>query len=246
MDFFHIGTSGWHYKHWAGNFYPENIREKDQLDYYQHHFDTVELNNPFYRLPKPQTFKKWAQSVPSDFLFAVKGNRYVTHMKKLKIEKEELNYFFEGVQELGKKAGPVLFQLPPRWKVNAERFERFLQLLPKGLRFTFEFRDPTWYRDEIYELLNVHQCAFCIYELAGHRSPEKVTADFVYVRLHGPGDKYQGKYPLGTLKKWFRRCLKWRDQGKEVFIYFDNDQAGYAPANATQLLGLLKDAPGVQ
>lgn len=170
----------------------------------------------------------------------------MTHMKKLKIEKEELNYFFEGVQELGKKAGPVLFQLPPRWKVNAERFERFLQLLPKGLRFTFEFRDPTWYRDEIYDLLNAHQCAFCIYELAGHRSPEKVTADFVYVRLHGPGDKYQGKYPLGTLKKWFRRCLKWRDQGKEVFIYFDNDQAGYAPANATQLLGLLKDAPGVQ
>ncbi|QEC52436.1 uncharacterized protein YecE (DUF72 family) [Anseongella ginsenosidimutans] len=231
----HIGTSGWHYKHWIGPFYPEGTRNNEQLEFYLKHFKTVELNNPFYRLPSPGTFENWAKSVPAGFLFSIKGNRYVTHMKKLKVAANDLDYFFEGVGQLGKKAGPVLYQLPPRWKVNVERLKGFLDILPTDQRYTFEFRDHSWYREDIYELLRQHNCAFCIYELAGHQSPEEVSADFVYVRLHGPGGKYQGKYTQGTLKKWAKKCLHWQKNGKDVLVYFDNDQAGYAPANAREL-----------
>lgn len=234
----HVGTSGWHYKHWIGTFYPEGTKNNQQLAYYLKHFGTVELNNPFYRLPSPETFKNWGKSVPAGFIFSIKGNRYVTHMKKLKVTENDLDYFFQGVDQLGKKAGPILFQLPPGWKVNTERLKDFLALLPEGYRYTFEFRNHTWYTDEVYTLLERRNCAFCIYELAGHQSPEKVTADFVYVRLHGPGDKYQGKYTTASMKKWARRCQEWQQSGKDVFVYFDNDQAGYAPANAQQLAEL--------
>lgn len=234
----HIGTSGWHYKHWIGTFYPEGTKNDEQLAYYLQRFKTVEVNNPFYRIPSPETFRSWAKAVPSDFLFSIKGNRWVTHLKKLKVPASDMDYFFEGVNQMGKKAGPILFQLPPRWNVNAERLKDFLEILPKNHRFTLEFRDPTWYRDEVYALLEERNCAFCIYELGGHKSPEAISADFVYVRLHGPEGKYQGKYSIATLKKWAKKCLSWQNAGKDVFVYFDNDEAGYAPANARRLAEL--------
>lgn len=236
----HIGTSGWHYKHWAGTFYPEGTKSSAQLDLYQKKFRTVELNNSFYRVPSPEVFKGWAEAVPRDFIFSVKGNRYVTHMKKLKVGKRDLHSFFKGVDELGRKAGPVLFQLPPGWNVNAERLSAFLKFLPAAYRYTFEFRNHSWYREDICELLDKHRCAFCIYELAGHLSPLTVTTDFVYVRLHGPGGKYEGSYSKTALKKWARQCLQWRKEGKDVYVYFDNDQKGYAPANALELAALCR------
>lgn len=236
----HIGTSGWHYKHWIGTFYPEGTKESEQLGYYIEHFKTVELNNSFYHLPAAETFKHWKEAVPGDFLFAVKASRYITHMKKLKDGKAAIEQFLGHADALGKKLGVVLFQLPPGWKVNVERFEDFLSQLPKGYRYVFEFRNETWYDEKIYALLRKFNCAFCIYELEHHRSPEEVTADFVYVRLHGPGAKYQGSYTARALGNWAKKCRAWQAEGRDVFVYFDNDQRGYAAFNAADLLRRLQ------
>jgi uncharacterized protein YecE (DUF72 family) len=236
-----IGTSGWNYKHWEGTFYPEELKQNQHFQYYQEHFDTVELNNSFYHLPPPETFKHWKEQTPKNFLFAVKASRYITHMKKLKDTKEALSTFLKNARSLGKKLGPVLFQLPPGWKLNEERLQIFLKQLPASRRFTFEFRNRTWYTDSVYELLKKYNCAFCIYELAGHRSPLVTTADFVYVRLHGPGAKYQGSYTTASLKKWAGMMQEWSRQGKDAYLYFDNDQAGYAAFNALTIKKLAEN-----
>lgn len=188
----YIGTSGWHYKHWKGNFYPEGTKDSDQLAYYLKNFQTVEINNSFYRLPSKETFQTWKGAVPDNYIFAIKGSRYITHMKKLNVQRENIEKFFNSTDQLEEKANPILFQLPPNWKMNWERFESFLLQLPQDYRYTFEFRNKTWYDERIYDLLRSKNHAFCLYELAGHHSPKELTADFVYVRLHGPGDKYQG------------------------------------------------------
>ncbi|MEH6309131.1 DUF72 domain-containing protein [Olivibacter sp. CPCC 100613] len=235
----HIGTSGWHYKHWNGTFYPKETKDADQLNEYIKTFRTVELNNSFYRLPDTQTFINWKNKVPDDFLFSVKGSRYITHMKKLKVAEDAITELLDHAGHLEHKLGPILFQLPPKWELNSQRLSSFLEYLPKKYRYTFEFRNHSWYKQQVYDLLKKHHCAFCIYELAGHLSPLEETADFVYVRLHGPGDKYQGKYNKSTLKKWAERSKDWKEAGKDVFIYFDNDQLGYAAFNAQELIDLL-------
>ncbi|HLT06804.1 MAG TPA: DUF72 domain-containing protein [Cyclobacteriaceae bacterium] len=234
-----IGTSGWHYKHWRGNFYPEGTKADEQLAFYIKQFPTVEINNSFYRVPPATTFDGWGKAVPNNFVFAVKANRYFTHLKKLKVDKEEINHFLEKVERLGGKAGPILFQLPPNWKINLQRLEEFLSKLPKHHRYTVEFRNPTWCRQELFDLLHQFNAAFCIYDLAGHQSPRMVTADFIYVRLHGPGDKYQGRYSPGQLENWAQQCRQWLQQGRDVFIYFDNDEKGYAAINAMELSAIL-------
>ncbi len=241
MNAIHIGTSGWHYDHWIGTFYPEGTKPAGQLAYYLEFFRTVELNNPFYRLPSKETFANWRKKVPDDFLFAVKGNRFITHNKKLKDPKESSSRFFDHVRALKEKLGPILFQLPPRWNVNLERLEAFLDFIPKKHRYVFEFRNPSWYTAEVYALLRKHNCAFCIYELAYHFSPAEVTADFVYVRLHGPGEKYAGSYPDKTLWEWADQAVAWAKDGKDVFIYFDNDQAAYAAFNAITLKEMVEE-----
>ena len=231
----YIGTSGWSYKHWKGNFYPGDIRQKEHFDYFKKFFKTVELNNPFYHLPPKQTFVNWKEAVADDFIYAVKASRFITHMKKLKDPTESLANFMGNVVGLGEKLAVILFQLPPGWQINTERFKEFLEKLPKGHRYTFEFRNTTWYEEEIYKLLEQYNYAFCIYELAGHMSPFKVTADFVYIRLHGPGDKYQGSYNEEALHSWAGKCKSWAKEGKDVFVYFDNDEKGYAAFNAIRL-----------
>jgi len=231
----YIGTSGWSYKHWMGTFYPKGTKQKDRFAYYRECFKTVELNSPFYHLPPRQTFEKWKEEVPADFTYAVKASRYITHMKKLHDAGDSLGKFLDNALGLGQKLSIILFQLPPAWEINTERLGAFLKKLPKGNRYTFEFRNETWYTDEVYTLLEKHNCAFCIYELAGHLSPVKVTADYVYVRLHGPGDKYQGSYTDAVLRQWAERCKDWAKAGKDVYVYFDNDQEGYAAFNAIRL-----------
>lgn len=235
----HIGTSGWHYKHWKGTFYPPDIKPSQQFEAYMRFFSTVELNNSFYMLPTAKTFENWRNATPEDFVFAVKASRYFTHMKKLIADRSSISKFFTNASQLEKKLGVVLFQLPPGWKVNAERLQHFISALPKGYRFTFEFREHSWYNDEVYSILRKNNCAFCIYELQYHLSPLEVTADFVYVRLHGPGNKYRGSYSEETLKEWATRSREWQQKGKDVFIYFDNDQEGYAAFNAVRLKELI-------
>lgn len=196
----YIGTSGWKYKHWKGTFYPPGLKEKDELTYYLDFFNTVEINYSFYRQPSATNFSNWKIAVPDQFIFSVKANRYFTHLKKLNTDVATLSKFIDSVAHLEDRLGPILFQLPPKWKVNLERLKDFIQLLPSSFRYAFEFRNHTWYTDEVNQLLSNHNIAFCIYELAGHLSPLTVTADFVYIRLHGPGAKYEGSYQDKALK----------------------------------------------
>jgi uncharacterized protein YecE (DUF72 family) len=236
-----IGTSGWHYPHWESIFYPADLKKKDQLEYYTSKFKTVELNNSFYRQPKKANFEAWRDSIPDDFIFAVKANRYFTHLKKLKVTAADVNNFFDACTALGEKLGPILFQLPPKWKLNIERLDSFLKTLPQGFQYTFEFRESSWYTPAVYDLLEQHNCAFCIYHLAGHQSPILTTANFVYVRLHGPGDKYQGKYDQKQLTEWAKLAKKWLAERKQVYFYFDNDQDAYAAMNALDLQEMINE-----
>ena len=230
-----IGTSGWHYKHWVGRFYPERFLASKMLAYYCEKLDTVEINNSFYMLPKIETLSAWREATPRNFEFAIKASRFLTHNKKLKEPENALNNFLPRAEALGKKLGPILFQLPPKWGINGDRLSEFLEALPKYHRYTFEFRELSWLTDPIYELLRKHNAAFCIYELAGFHSPIEITADWTYVRLHGPGGKYQGSYSDKILQQWAERIADWSTKLRSIYIYFDNDQAGYAAFNALTL-----------
>jgi uncharacterized protein YecE (DUF72 family) len=236
----HIGTSGWHYNHWKGPFYPKNLPKTDFLKFYADHFHTVEINNSFYQLPTEKSCIKWRDNSPEGFIFSVKASRYLTHMKKLKDPDKPLKTFLDAVTVLGEKLGPIVFQLPPQWRFNPQRLTAFLDALPAAYRYTFEFRNPSWFDDRAYEALSKRGAAFCIYELAGQVSPKKVTADFIYVRLHGPGAAYQGQYNSHTLAGWAGAFATWTGQGKEVFCYFDNDEAGYAAQNAHHLRQMIE------
>ena len=237
----HIGTSGWHYEHWSGLFYPANMPKEQFFSHYTGYFQTVEINNSFYHLPKKETFKQWRDAAPPGFIFAVKASRFITHMKKLKEPERSLPTFMERIEALEEKLGPILFQLPPYWKRNTERLNSFLRALPEGYRYSFEFRDESWFHPEVYEALSQQGAAFCIYELAGVQSPREITADFAYIRLHGPGDAYSGCYSSETLAEWAETFLQWSKEGKEIYCYFDNDELGYAAQNATELQALVKE-----
>lgn len=230
----HIGTSGWNYTHWRGTFYPDDLPAKNWQTYYMERFHTVEVNNTFYRLPEKKTFRKWRDESPEPFLYSVKASRYITHMKKLKDPAPVAN-FLDHADMLGDKLGPVLFQLPPRWKLNIDRLADFLKALPRGRRFAFEFRDDTWWDARVYELLHQYNAAFCLFDLEGRQTPVELTADFAYVRLHGPEGAYQGKYDDNTLSRWANAFKAWMQKGIEVFCYFDNDENGYAAQNALKL-----------
>jgi uncharacterized protein YecE (DUF72 family) len=236
----YIGCSGWHYKHWLGNFYPTGTRPAAYLSHYLQHFSSVEINNSFYRLPSVKTLEQWREAVPPDFVFAVKASRYITHMKKLREPTQSFSLLMSRVQVLAEKLGPILFQLPPAWRFDESRFRHFLESLPSTYRYAFEFRDPSWYHDQAYELLLEHRCAFCIYEIEYHLSPLVVSTDFVYIRLHGPGPKYDGSYSDEVLNRWAFRCQQWLEQGIRVYVYFDNDMHGYAPVNALRLQELIR------
>jgi uncharacterized protein YecE (DUF72 family) len=238
----HIGTSGWHYDHWVGPFYPQNMKPVDFLPYYARHFGATEINNTFYQLPKRNTLTQWRDATPKDFLFACKASRYITHMKKLKDPQESCRRFFGAVNALGEKLGPILFQLPPRWNANVERLESFLAALPECQRYAFEFRDASWFAADVYEVLARHNAAFCLYELGGRRSAVKVTADFVYVRLHGPDGPYRGSYDGRTLHGWIRRFHGWRREGRDVYCFFDNDEKGYAARDALRMKEMLEES----
>ena len=234
-----IGTSGWSYGAWRGVFYPPDLAEDAWLAHYARRLRAVEINSTFYRLPAPATLERWRNAVPAGFLFSVKASRFITHMKKLKDPQASLALFLERIQLLGSTLGPVLFQLPPRWRVNLPRLAAFLEALPAGHRYAFEFRDPSWWTDAVHDLLARHGAALCIHDLDGVQSPEVVTGRLVYVRLHGPDGPYQGSYDQAALAHWAERAQAWADQGRDVHCYFDNDQQGYAVENALGMQAML-------
>ncbi len=230
-----IGTSGWHYDHWKGVFFPRGLDPKDRLLFYSRSFDTVEINNSFYRLPSEAAVLGWRETVPMGFLFAVKGSRLITHMKKLKDAAGPLRTFMERMSVLGDKLGPILFQLPPGWRVNLARLREFLSLLPTGYKYAFEFRDPSWFDPGVYRELERSGCAFCQYQLGEVVSPRVVTADFVYIRLHGPSGPYRGRYGRVGLEPWLRSIEDCARKGLSIYCYFDNDERGYAVMDAMLL-----------
>lgn len=235
----YIGTSGWNYKDWKGPFYPTRLAPRDYLAFYAERFSTVEINNSFYRLPEIKTLESWHNTVSPDFVFAVKASRYITHMKKLKQPKAALHSFFHRMEALGEKLGPALFQLPPRWGFNRDRLQAFLEELPRGVRCAFEFRDESWHNRETHDLLRRNNAAFCIYHLASSWSPCEITADFIYMRLHGPGAPYKGKYSDSILSSVADNLAEWDEKGSDIYCYFDNDEAGYAIQNAATLMEMI-------
>jgi uncharacterized protein YecE (DUF72 family) len=235
-----IGTSGWHYKHWLGLFYPPKLAPKQMFHYYSLHFDTVELNNTFYRLPKPETFESWRDNSPDSFLYAVKASRFITHMKKLKDPESSTMKFFDGAERLGEKLGPILFQLPPRWRVDMERLSDFLATLPEEHRYVVEIRDESWMVKEVYDVLRQFNVAFCVHDLAHMQTPREITADFTYVRFHGPGAaKYRGSYSDSALREWAEQISGWSAANVDSYVYFNNDIGGHAITNAQTLKQLL-------
>lgn len=241
MSEIRIGTSGWHYDSWLGKFYPREVKKKELLRYYATRFDTTELNAPFYRTPTLKAVRGWRDDTPKGFCFAWKASRFITHWKRLSPRSKSSLRLMEGrLRKLDGKTGPVLFQLPPRFKADAERLAAFLKLLPKGRRYAFEFRDESWYAEDIYKLLRKHNVALCISDHAAAPAPWEVTARHVYVRGHGPTGRYKGRYPAATLKQWARHIRRWRRERRRVYCYFDNDQKSAAPADAERLMKLLR------
>jgi uncharacterized protein YecE (DUF72 family) len=239
-ELIHIGTSGWYYKHWKGPFYPKGLPMKRFLVHYARHLHTVEINNSFYQLPKEKTLLLWHNNVPSEFIFAVKASRYITHMKKLRDPEESVSNFLERIGNLGDKLGPILFQLPPNWSLNVRRLQAFLKTLPTGFKYAFEFRDPSWFHPEVYDALGEHGASFCIYDFDHRLSPKEVTGEFIYIRLHGPGRPYQGQYETTVLEEWASDFSVWAREGKEIYCYFDNDEAGHAAHDALRLKAIVE------
>jgi uncharacterized protein YecE (DUF72 family) len=231
----HIGTSGWHYRHWVGPVYGAGMKSEGFLTHYARQLQSVEINATFYKLQSPAPLAKWRDGTPEGFIFSCKASRYITHRKKLKDASQTSERFFQTIDALGSKRGPVLVQLPPRWHVNLQRLEEFLEAVPKRYRLAFEFRDESWFAPSVYQMLEHHNAAFCAYDFNQRQSPVKVTADFTYVRLHGPNGAYRGQYDDKTLAGWAKHLTSCSKDGLDGYCYFDNDEAGYAFNDAVRL-----------
>jgi uncharacterized protein YecE (DUF72 family) len=233
-----IGTSGWVYNHWRRIFYPPDLPPGGWFAFYARHFDTVEINNSFYRLPSEATFDSWREQAPPGFLYAVKASRYLTHMKKLIDPAGPLRLFFERAHRLDETLGPVLFQLPPRWRVNLPRFQTFLAELPKDYTHVVEFRDASWLVEEVFQLMERYQVGHCIHDMAPLEVPLRITSQVAYIRFHGDRS-HSGDYPLEALQSWAKRIGDWHRRGLVVYVYFNNDVGGYALKNAQTLKDLV-------
>jgi uncharacterized protein YecE (DUF72 family) len=234
-----VGTSGYVYPHWRrGVFYPGGLRQRDELGWYADRFRTVELNNPFYRLPAPESFDRWRDAVGDDFVFAVKASRYITHIRRLREASDALALFLERAERLGPKLGPILFQLPPTFAADLGVLRGFLEALPARHRWVVEFRHPSWHTPAAYDALGERGVALCI-PVGGRVRPDLVTtAPFVYTRMHA-GQGAGGGFTTDQLEWWAGRLRALDRAGKDRYVYFNNDPGGHAPRDARTLLGLL-------
>jgi uncharacterized protein YecE (DUF72 family) len=229
---FRIGTSGYQYRHWRGVFYPENLARSEWFNHYTSEFDTVEINNTFYNLPAAETFDRWREAAPPGFRYILKFSRYGSHLKKLKEPEDSIGAFLAAAEHLKSYLGPVLVQLPPRWRVNAGRLAAFLDAAPRRLRWAFEFRDKSWLTEEVYALLRERNAALCIHDMIADH-PHEITADWVYFRFHG--DHYYGSYSPQALAASARRIGAHLGEGRDVYAFFNNDADGNAVLNARDL-----------
>lgn len=229
----YCGACGWNYPHWKLRFYPAGVPQRKWLDYYSQRFDTVEINNSFYRLPEKSTFERWRGESPEDFIFAVKASRYLTHVKKLKEPEEPLQRILTHSEGLREKRGPLLYQFPPNWGIDLERLESFLRLLPGDVRHVFEFRNDSWQNETVWSLLGRYSAAYCIMDSPGLPLHLRTTAAFSYIRMHGSAEP-GGNYTDDLLAAWARRIGDLLALG-DVYIYFNNDYDGHAVWNALTL-----------
>jgi uncharacterized protein YecE (DUF72 family) len=218
-----VGCSGWNYRHWRRSFYPEGLHVKKWLRFYGEHFDTVEINNSFYRLPEAETFDKWREQAPPGFIYSVKANRFLTQAKKLKDCAEPVARMMPPVRHLGEALGPILYQLPPNLRLNLARLEEFLALLPSDLTHVFEFREPSWYGPQTTALLEHYGASFCCHDMAGSASARWAVGPVAYVRFHGASGKYWGRYTHNTLLDWADWMKEQASAGRTVWAYFNND-----------------------
>ena len=265
-----VGISGWRYGGWRGDFYPTGLAQRRELEYASQRLTSIEINGSFYSLQRPSSYASWRDETPDDFVFAVKGGRFVTHLKRLvDVETALANFFASGVLGLGPKLGPVLWQLPETLRFDAEVLDAFFELLPattseaaslaerhddkvkpgraltttdadRPLRHALEFRSPTFAVDEAYDVMRRHGVACVLADTAG-RWPkvEQLTGEVMYARLHGDKELYASGYSDEALDEWAAKCRGWSDDGRDVFVYFDNDSKGFAPYDAMRLIDRL-------
>ncbi|MBZ9572699.1 DUF72 domain-containing protein [Patescibacteria group bacterium] len=243
-----IGTSGWVYGHWEGVFYPEDLSSKDKLKYFSKYFKTTEVNYSFYHLPRPTTYQNWYNQTPEDFLFAIKASRFITHIKRLKGVKEPWKIFLKNALNLKEKLGPILFQSPPSFQATPENIKRLKKFIRdicgqirgnSRLRFAFEFRHKSWCEEKIYNLLKKYNIAWVIADSSRYPKAEAVTANFIYIRMHGSKALFSSKYTKKELRDLAQKIKKWLKEEKDVYCYFNNDASGYAVENGKQLLNFL-------
>ena len=262
-----IGLSGWSYRHWRGDFYPAGLPARAELDFALTQFSTLELNRTFYSLVTPTAYRRWYTTSPADFCWAVKGSRFITHNKKLsQVEGPLANFLASGVLELREKLGPILWQLNSSWRPNVERLDHFLGLLPTDtkeaaalasentmperdtstetdyqgpIRHVLEIRQPDWFTPEVADIARTHRVALAFSHSSRWPYTEEITTDFLYLRLHGPRQLYASAYNAAEMDEWARRITAWAGGRRDVYVYFDNDGAGYAPRQALRLMELV-------
>ncbi|MHA6770215.1 DUF72 domain-containing protein [Sphingobium ummariense] len=230
-----IGCSGWNYRDWRGRFYPQDLAAKNWFTFYARHFDTVEINNSFYRLPPPATVEKWRDQAPPGFCYAVKANRFLTHVKKLKDCAEPMERMMASFRHFPPTLGPILYQLPPNLHRDLAGLEDFLPLLPHDAVPIFEFRHVSWYDDAVYALLDRHGAGICTHDMPGSPSPRLALGPAAYVRFHGSTSKYRGRYPDATLRGWADWMKEQAGAGRAVWAYFNNDYDAQAIEDARRL-----------
>jgi uncharacterized protein YecE (DUF72 family) len=241
----YIGTSGWSYSSWKSDFYA-GVKNKDWLQYCAQHFTALEINGTFYRQGRPETFAKWRNSVPADFRFAIKGHRFLTHRKNLDPPRESFERQRDQAAALGGKLAAVLWQFPTTLAKNLRHLETFaehLQVWPHVVH-ALEFRHPSWFDDEVAKTMRQFGLTVCQSDAAKWPMWEVVTSKVVYVRLHGHTVTYQSNYSDNELTQWAAKAERWKREGRDVHVYFDNDALGHAPHNAVRLLELLEQSHG--
>ncbi len=239
-----VGTSGWNYRHWSGVFYPKGMKPTAWFAHYARFFDTVEVNNTFYRLPSPEVFARWAREAPPGFCYALKASRFITHIKRLLEPERSAAAFLRRAAGLGEKRGPLLFQMPPSGRLNVPRLQAFLaymagQRILSGLQIVFEFREPSWLAPEAQQLLEKAGAALCLADWPDLEVQGPLTGSFVYIRRHGAGGLYAGAYPRAALQRDAERIRGWVAEGRSVFVYFNNDAEANAVRDALTLRELL-------
>jgi uncharacterized protein YecE (DUF72 family) len=239
-----IGCSGWNYRHWRGAFYPRGLPAKRWFAFYADQFDAVEINNSFYRLPSEATFRAWHDQAPENFRYAVKANRFITQAKKLKDAEAPLARMMAPTRALGDRLGPLLFQLPPRFRLNLPRLEAFLRLLPDDVDCAFEFRDMSWYCDDVFAMLDGHGAGICAHDFPGVTSPRLAVGHLAYLRFHGSAGKYVGRYADAALLSAADWLSAEARRGRPGWAFFNNDAAAAAVEDALTLRAMVRQGGG--